>query len=75
MTKTRRKEIELIYASLRELKEDLAQILEEEQSAYDNTPEGFRKVTQVAETEEIIDDLDDALGSLDDAIESLFNTL
>lgn len=75
MTKVRHKEIELIYAKLREIKEDLEQVLEEEQSAYSNIPEEFQKTTKKAETEEIIDDLDDALSSLDDAIESLFNTL
>lgn len=75
MTKARRKEIEMIYANLREIKEDLEQVLDDERIAFDNTPERLQAPKKKAEVEEIIDDLDDALSSLDDALESLFNTL
>lgn len=71
MNRERRKKIKEIMDGLNVLKDQLDSVCDEEQYAFDNTPEQF----QNDETEEIIETLIDCSDSLDDIISDLEETI
>lgn len=71
MNANRRKAIDKIVSRLEELQADLASVWGEEQEAYDNTPESLQESDRYAESEEAISAMEDADGSIQEAIDYL----
>lgn len=71
MNANRRKAIDKIVSRLEELQADLASVCGEEQEAYDNTPESLQESDRYAESEEAISAMEDADGSIQEAIDYL----
>lgn len=71
MNKARRISITKIADSLQALKSDVESIQLEEQDAYDNLPESFQDGERGDRMQEAIDNLDDALNLIDEAVTSL----
>jgi len=71
MNAKRRKAIDKIVSKLEELQADLEWVREEEQDAYDNTPESLQESDRYAESEEAISAMEDADGSIQEAIDYL----
>ena len=71
MNKERRKSIERIVDKLNEIQADLTCVRNDEEEAYDNLPEGFQSSERGDSMQEAIDAMDDADGSLQNAIDCL----
>ena len=71
MNNLRRRKIDRISEQLQALKDQLEEILQEEQAAFDNIPEAFQETDRYTEAEEKLDYLDTAFGGLEDVIDSL----
>ena len=71
MNKARRKAIEEIIGKLEELKDQLETLSTEELEAYDNLPESIQSSERGERMSEGVDDIDDATGSIEDAIYTL----
>ena len=71
MNKERRKSIERIVDKLNEIQADLAWVRNDEEEAYDNLPEGIQSNERGDSMQEAIDAMDDADGSLQEAIDYL----
>ena len=71
MNKARRKAIEEIIGKLEELKDQLEILSTEELEAYDNLPEGIQSSERGERMSEGVDDIDNATGSIEDAIYTL----
>ena len=71
MNAKRRKEIEKIVDKLMELQSDLQWIHDEEEEAYENTPESLQETDRYAESEEAVYKMEDADSSIQDAIDYL----
>lgn len=71
MNKKRRKEIENLRESISETKAKLQDLLNEEQQAFDNMPESIQESERGEEMQEIIEYMEAAIDSLEEATESL----
>lgn len=71
MNKARRISITKIADNLQALKSDVESIQSEEQDAYDNLPESIQDGERGDRMQEAIDNLDDALTLIDEAVTSL----
>ena len=71
MNKARRKAIEEIIGKLEELKDKLETLSTEELEAYDNMPESIQSSERGERMSEGVDDIDNATGSIEDAIYTL----
>ena len=71
MNKARRISITKIADSLQALKSDVESIQSEEQDAYDNLPESLQDSERGDRMQEAIDNLEDALTLIDEAVASL----
>ena len=71
MNKDRRNQLMLWCHKAEELKDDLESILWDEQNSYDNIPENLQYSTRATESEQAIDDLEDAVDILNEAIEKV----
>jgi septation ring formation regulator EzrA len=71
MNKARRKAIEEIIGKLEELKDQLETLSTEELEAYDNLPESIQSSERGERMSEGVDDIDNATGSIEDAIYTL----
>lgn len=71
MNKERRKSIERIVDKLNEIQEDLTIIRGDEEEAYENLPESIQSSERGDSMQEAIDAMDDADGSLQEAIDYL----
>lgn len=71
MNKKRRKEIENLLESISETKAKLQDLLDEEQQAFDNMPESIQESERGEEMQEIIEYMEAAIDSLEEATESL----
>lgn len=67
MNKQRRKRLSKIEEKIRALLDEIADIRDEEQEAYDNLPESFQDGERGELMSEIIDKLDDAYDNLETA--------
>ena len=72
MNKARRKELAQIVAKLEalealhlEIKDELQAVIEEEQEAFDNLPEGFQESERGEQMQEYIDAMESALDDLE----------
>ena len=68
MNNKRRKEISKIVTTLEDVMGRLSEVVDEEQSAFDNMPESIQGSDRGCESEEAIDCLNDALDSVESAI-------
>ena len=64
-----------ISDKLMEIQVELQYVLEEEQDAYDNTPESLQETDRYAESEEAISAMEDADGAIQEAIDYLSDLL
>lgn len=71
MNNTRRKAITKLMVQIEELRSDLECLLDEEQEAFDNMPEGLQYSERGERMEEIISYIEDAVGSLEEVNENL----
>lgn len=71
MNKKRRKEIENLRESISEAKAKLQDLLDEEQQAFDNMPGSIQESDRGEEMQEIIEYMEAAIDSLEEATESL----
>jgi division protein CdvB (Snf7/Vps24/ESCRT-III family) len=71
MNKETRKELEKVIEIINDLKEILTTVIDEEQSKYDNLPEGLQQAENGAKMEESVASLEEALSHLDEAIDSI----
>ena len=73
MNKKRKTEVTRIIGNLRQTLEDLEGVQGDEESALDNIPENLQGSQQYEETEEALERIDDAVSSVQDAIENREN--
>ena len=71
MNKARRKWLEDIIGKLEEQKDELYQLYEEEQEAYDNMPESLQESERGQAAYEYASDLEGEYNSLEDVIQNL----
>lgn len=71
MNKQRRKDIDRLKNLINTLKDDLENILNDEQDYFDNMPENLQGSLRGEESEDAISNMEDAIENLSDAIESL----
>lgn len=71
MNNIRRKEIKKIIAAIATAREDLDRVLEDEQNAYDNLPEGFQGSERGENMEEAIDVMEECMNSLNEVTDEL----
>lgn len=71
MNKDRRKSIERIVDKINEIKADLTWVRNDEEEAYDNLPEGIQSSERGDSMQEAIEAMDDADGSLQEAVDFL----
>jgi len=71
MNNNRRKELDKLIYKIEEIIQDVAMYEEEEQDAFDNLPEGLQTADKGYKMEEAIDQLNEANGCLDDAVNCL----
>lgn len=71
MNKKRKTEVTRIIGNLRQSLEDLEGVQGDEESALDNIPENLQGSQRYEDTEEALERIDDAVSSVQDAIENL----
>jgi len=71
MNKQRRKSIESVHDRLMEAQADIEEIKDEEETAYDNLPEGIQYSERGEAMQEAVDTLSSAYDSIQDAIDYL----
>ena len=71
MNKQRRKEISVVITKLENIKEELENILGDEQDYYDNIPENLQMSERADQSSEAIDIMEDVVSSIDDITNQL----
>lgn len=71
MNKLRRAQIEKLSGQLSDLKDEIDNILSDENDYHDNVPENMQSGERYEQSETAIDNLESAVSYLDDAISSL----
>lgn len=71
MNKERKARIKNIIKEIEQVKEKLQEVLNEEESVFDNMPENLQCSMRGEESEESIDYMNEAIDVLDNAIEQL----
>ena len=71
MNNKRRKEISKIVSTLEDVRDRLSEVVDEEQSAFDNMPESIQGSDRGCDSEEAIGYLSDALDSVESALDYL----
>lgn len=71
MNKKRRTQIKEVYAALRDTKDNLEDILAEEQFALDNLPENLQESERAESAENAIDKMDNAVDAIAEAMDCL----
>lgn len=71
MNKNRRKQLEDICKKLEELNDKLDGILSDEQDYFDNMPENLQGSMRGSDSEEAIDLMEEAIGSIEAAIDTI----
>lgn len=75
MNKQRRKQISELMQKVSDLKEELDEVLQEEQDYYDNMPENLQYSARGETSEEAICNLEEACSCLDDCISNLESSI
>jgi flagellar biosynthesis chaperone FliJ len=71
MNKERRMKISNVIKEIGQIKDKLQEVLNEEETVFDNMPENLQCSMRGEESEESIDYMNDAIDALDSAIEQL----
>lgn len=71
MNKQRRQTLAKIYDKLTEIRDILEEVQDEEECAFENLPESLQESERGQEIEDNAYQLDEALGYLDDALQTL----
>lgn len=71
MNKERRKRIKVVIESLAELEEELEAIKAEEERYMENIPENLAGTQRYEDAEEAVDNLGEAIGSIDSVVSNL----
>ena len=71
MNKERRTKISNIIKEIENIKDKLQDVLNEEESVFDNMPENLQCSMRGEESEESIDYMNEAIDALDNAVEQL----
>ena len=71
MNNTRRKAIAQISLQLAGIKDKVEYVMHEEQDAFDSMPENLQGSTRGEDSLDAIDNLDDVINSIEEAIDSL----
>jgi len=71
MNKERRKQLADIVEQLESLKSELEEVKEQEESAFENMPESLQESDRGQRMQEVIDILDNAFSSIEEAIDGL----
>lgn len=71
MNKARRKKLSDLIDLLTQVSEELCDLANDEQEAYDNLPESFQVPDREDEMEQVVEALNDASASINDVIESI----
>lgn len=71
MNKERRIKILNVIKEIEQIKDKLQEVLNEEETVFDNMPENLQCSMRGEESEESIDYMNDAIDALDNAIEQL----
>lgn len=71
MNKERRKELNKAIKLLEEAQEIIACVMDEEQEAYDNLPEGIQSSEKGEEMDENVSDMDNCGDTIQDVIDDL----
>ena len=71
MNNERRERIEAVITSLEEIMDELSMIQEEEQTAYDNLPEGLQESQRGMDIEECAEQLQESVDELGTMIDNL----
>lgn len=71
MNNVRRKELREIVAELEKVKGRLESVMDDEQDAYDNLPEGLQCSSRGEDMDEAISTMSDVCDSLDEAIDGI----
>lgn len=75
MNAERRKQLTKIVEQLELLRDDVSQIKDEEQDAFDNMPESLQQGERGQASEQAIDSLDSAYTDIDSAVDSINNAI
>lgn len=75
MNKTRRQWVQTIINTLKEQRDEISRVSEEEQEAFDNIPESLQYSERGEAMENTIDELNDAESDLDDLIQRLYDII
>lgn len=75
MNKQRRKEIDELIKEAEALKDKIEEILNEEQDYFDNMPENFQFSERGENSQQAIDDLEEAQSSIEDCISYLESSI
>lgn len=73
MNKARREQLDKLAIAIMDLKEQVEQVLSDEQEYYDNLPENLQSSTRAQTSEEAISNIEEAIGELDTAYECLLS--
>ena len=71
MNNQRRKQISKVIEQIEESKDIISYILDEEQEAFDNIPEGLLESERAEQSQNAIELLDDAINNLEEAVNNL----
>ena len=71
MNKERRKKVVKIIEDINKIKDELQDVLNEEETVFDNMPENLQGSMRGEESEEAIDYMNEAIDALDTAVEQL----
>lgn len=71
MNNQRRKAIDELKTKLDEIRMDIETVMNEEQEYYDNMPESFKYGEKGEKAEAAISSMEDAINSIDDTLEGL----
>ena len=73
MNKARRKWLEDVSEKIAQAKEELEQIMDEEQEAYDNMPESIQESERGEQMYDNIDNLSTLISDLEDILEGFYD--
>lgn len=75
MNNNRRKQITALSEQLSTIKDELENLMSEEQDYYDNMPEGIQAGEKGDKSEEALGEMQSAIDGIDDVISSLENSV
>lgn len=75
MNKARRQQLNKWLQDLEEIKSELEDICSDEEYYYDNLPENLQGSQRGMDAEEAIDQMNDAVSSIDDAINAVISII